>query len=99
MGSMHPGLEDRFWHYPELPIYLTGRLLPRTREGRRRLIVTGGISPNRQGWLLPFGGKLNSVFDLPPAHAFIVRFCGSPPASSPQSHTLPVANRPELGVS
>jgi 2,4-dienoyl-CoA reductase (NADPH2) len=29
------------------------------------LIVTGGISPNRQGWLLPFGGTLSSVLDVP----------------------------------
>ncbi|RKP50279.1 NADPH-dependent 2,4-dienoyl-CoA reductase [Pararobbsia silviterrae] len=59
MGSMHTGLEDRFWHYPELAAYFRERA-----RGGVGLIVTGGISPNREGWLLPFGGTLNSVFDL-----------------------------------
>jgi hypothetical protein len=54
MGSMHTGLEDRFYQ-----LWQAGRVLPRTGAGRRGLIVTGGISPNRQGWLLPFGGTLN----------------------------------------
>ncbi|MBL0089658.1 MAG: NADPH-dependent 2,4-dienoyl-CoA reductase [Ideonella sp.] len=59
MGSMHTGLEDRFYHYPKLAAYFRERA-----KGGVGLIVTGGISPNRQGWLLPFGGTLNSVFDL-----------------------------------
>jgi len=59
MGSMHTGMEDRFWHYPKLAAYFRERA-----KGGVGLIVTGGISPNRQGWLLPFGGTLNSVFDL-----------------------------------
>ncbi len=29
------------------------------------LIITGGISPNRQGWLLPAGGTMNSLADIP----------------------------------
>ena len=60
MGSMHTGLEDRFWNYPKLAAYFKERA-----EGGVGLIVTGGISPNRQGWLLPFGGTLNSILDLP----------------------------------
>ncbi|MET3231672.1 UNVERIFIED_ORG: 2,4-dienoyl-CoA reductase (NADPH2) [Burkholderia sp. 1263] len=59
IGSMHTGMEDRFWHYPKLAAYFRERA-----KGGVGLIVTGGISPNRQGWLLPFGGTLNSVFDL-----------------------------------
>ncbi|WP_345810995.1 FAD-dependent oxidoreductase [Paraburkholderia sp. PREW-6R] len=59
MGSMHTGMEDRFWHYPALAAYFRERA-----RGGVGLIVTGGISPNREGWLLPFGGTLNSVFDL-----------------------------------
>lgn len=27
--------------------------------------MTGGISPNRQGWLAPAGGTMNSLFDVP----------------------------------
>lgn len=59
MGSMHTGMEDRFWNYPKLAAYFRERA-----RGGTGLIITGGISPNRQGWLLPFGGTLNSVFDL-----------------------------------
>ncbi|WP_026076065.1 NADPH-dependent 2,4-dienoyl-CoA reductase [Noviherbaspirillum massiliense] len=60
MGSMHTGLEDRFWNYPKLAAYFRERA-----RGGVGLIVTGGISPNREGWLLPFGGTMNSVFDVP----------------------------------
>ena len=60
MGSMHTGLEDRFYNYPKLAAYFRERA-----KGGVGLIVTGGISPNRQGWLLPFGGTLSSIFDVP----------------------------------
>ncbi|GAB3546852.1 NADPH-dependent 2,4-dienoyl-CoA reductase [Noviherbaspirillum agri] len=60
MGSMHTGLEDRFYNYPKLAAYFRERA-----KGGVGLIVTGGISPNREGWLLPFGGTVNSVFDIP----------------------------------
>jgi 2,4-dienoyl-CoA reductase (NADPH2) len=60
MGSMHTGLEDRFYHYPKLAAYFGERA-----RGGVGLIVTGGISPDRRGWLLPFGGTLNSLFDVP----------------------------------
>jgi 2,4-dienoyl-CoA reductase (NADPH2) len=60
MGSMHTGLEDRFYQYPKLAEFFRERA-----RGGVGLIVTGGISPNRSGWLLPFGGTLNSWFDLP----------------------------------
>ena len=59
MGSMHTGLEDRFWNYPKLAAYFRERA-----RGGAGLIVTGGISPNRSGWLLPFGGTLNSRLDV-----------------------------------
>jgi len=59
MGSMHTGLEDRFYNYPKLAAYFRERA-----KGGAGLIVTGGISPNRSGWLLPFGGTLNNAFDL-----------------------------------
>jgi 2,4-dienoyl-CoA reductase (NADPH2) len=60
MGSMHTGLEDRFYHYGKLAAFYRERA-----RGGVGLIVTGGISPNRQGWLLPFGGTLNFIGDLP----------------------------------
>lgn len=59
MGSMHTGLEDRFYNYVKLAEYFRERA-----KGGVGLIVTGGISPNRQGWLLPFGGTMNSAADV-----------------------------------
>jgi len=59
MGSMHTGLEDRFWQYGKLAAYFAERA-----KGGVGLIITGGISPNRTGWLLPFGGTLNSHADI-----------------------------------
>lgn len=58
MGSMHTGLEDRFFHYPKLAAFYQERV-----KGGVGLIVTGGISPNRAGWLLPFGGTMNFALD------------------------------------
>jgi 2,4-dienoyl-CoA reductase (NADPH2) len=60
MGSMHTGLEDRFFNYPKLAAYFEERA-----KGGVGLIITGGISPNRQGWLLPAGGTMNSLMDIP----------------------------------
>lgn len=59
MGSMHTGLEDRFYNYPKLAAYFRERA-----RGGVGLIVTGGISPDRRGWLLPFGGTLNWYGDI-----------------------------------
>ncbi len=59
MGSMHTGLEDRFYNYPKLAAYFRERA-----KGGVGLIVTGGISPDYRGWLLPFGGTLSSIFDV-----------------------------------
>jgi 2,4-dienoyl-CoA reductase (NADPH2) len=60
MGSMHTGLEDRFYNYGKLAAFYRERA-----AGGVGLIVTGGISPNRQGWLLPLGGTLNVIGDVP----------------------------------
>ena len=59
MGSMHTGLEDRFYHYDKLAAYFRERA-----RGGVGLIVTGGISPSRRGWLLPFGGTMNFLGDI-----------------------------------
>lgn len=61
MGSMHTGLEDRFYNYPKLAAYFGERA-----KGGVGLLITGGISPNRQGWLLPAGGTMNSLGDIAP---------------------------------
>ena len=54
MGSMHTGLEDRARDYPKLAAYFAARA-----RGGVGLIVTGGIAPNRAGWIAPFSGKLS----------------------------------------
>jgi 2,4-dienoyl-CoA reductase (NADPH2) len=59
MGSMHTGLEDRFYQYPKLAAYFAERA-----KGGVGLIITGGISPNRTGWLLPAGGTMNRMTDV-----------------------------------
>ena len=58
MGSMHTGLEDRFWNYPKLAQYFAERA-----EDGPGLIVTGGICPNVAGWLAPFSGSMTNYFD------------------------------------
>lgn len=59
MGSMHTGLEDRFYNYGKLAAYFAERA-----RGGTGLLITGGISPSRQAWLLPFGGTLNRYADI-----------------------------------
>lgn len=54
MGSMHTGLEDRAKNYPKLAAYFAERA-----RGGVGLMVTGGIAPNRAGWVAPFSGKLS----------------------------------------
>jgi len=60
MGSMHTGLEDREEDYPRLAAYFAERA-----RGGAGLIVTGGIAPNRAGWLAPFAGKLSTRREVP----------------------------------
>lgn len=59
MGSMHTGLEDRFYNYGKLSAYFAERA-----KGGVAMMITGGISPNREGWLLPAGGTMNSKLDV-----------------------------------
>jgi 2,4-dienoyl-CoA reductase (NADPH2) len=55
MGSMHTGLEDRARDIDKLAEYFAERA-----RGGVGLIITGGYSPNRTGWLLPFAAQLIS---------------------------------------
>lgn len=59
MGSMHTGLEDRFWQFPKLAAYFAERA-----RGGVGLIVTGGFNPNRAGWFYPFAGTFNTRMDV-----------------------------------
>ncbi len=60
MGSMHTGLEDRFWNYDKLAAYFAERA-----RGGVALMVTGGFNPNRAGWFYPLAGSFNSLLDIP----------------------------------
>lgn len=55
MGSMHTGLEESKDDFRQLAAYFAARA-----KGGVGLIVTGGIAPNRQGWLSPFGARLST---------------------------------------
>ncbi|PKG35384.1 NADPH-dependent 2,4-dienoyl-CoA reductase [Psychrobacter sp. Sarcosine-3u-12] len=59
MGSMHTGLEDRFYNYGKLAAYFAERA-----KGGVAMMITGGIAPNREGWLSPVGGTMNSKADV-----------------------------------
>lgn len=59
MGSMHTGLEDRFWQFPKLAAYFAERA-----RGGVGLIITGGFNPNKKGWFYPFSGLFNSRLDV-----------------------------------
>lgn len=59
MGSMHTGLEDRFYNYGKLAAYFAERA-----KGGVAMIITGGIAPNREGWLTPVGGTMNQKTDI-----------------------------------
>ncbi|CAM3572331.1 NADPH-dependent 2,4-dienoyl-CoA reductase [Smaragdicoccus niigatensis] len=58
MGSMHTGLEDWSWDTKRLAAFFAERA-----KGGVGLIITGGYSPNRQGWLLPFGARMSTKTD------------------------------------
>jgi 2,4-dienoyl-CoA reductase (NADPH2) len=55
MGSMHTGLEDYVWDIPKLAAYFAERA-----KGGVGLIITGGYSPTKRGWLKPFGSELSN---------------------------------------
>jgi 2,4-dienoyl-CoA reductase (NADPH2) len=55
MGSMHTGLEDRVWDIPKLAAYFAERA-----RGGVGLIITGGYSPNKRGWLKPFASEMTT---------------------------------------
>lgn len=59
MGSMHTGLEDRFWNYGKLAAYFGERA-----KGGTALMITGGIAMNKQGWLLPLAGTMSNYGDI-----------------------------------
>lgn len=59
MGSMHTGLEDSGKYF-----YALARFYEERAKGGVGLIITGGFSPNRSGWLVPLAGKLTQASEV-----------------------------------
>lgn len=55
MGSMHTGLEESKNGFEKMAAYFAERA-----RGEVGLMVTGGIAPNRAGWVGPFSAKLST---------------------------------------
>ena len=55
MGSMHTGLEEEKNGFEKMAAYFGERA-----KGGVGLIVTGGIAPNRAGWVGPFSAKMST---------------------------------------
>ncbi|MCI5081901.1 MAG: FAD-dependent oxidoreductase [Saprospiraceae bacterium] len=55
MGSMHTGLEEEKNGFEKMAAYFGERA-----RGQVGLIVTGGIAPNRAGWVAPFSAKMTT---------------------------------------
>lgn len=55
MGSMHTGLEEKKNGYEKIAAFYAERA-----RGGVGLIVTGGISPNVQGWTGPFSARMST---------------------------------------
>lgn len=53
MGSMHLGLEEEKGGVEKLAAFYAERA-----AGGVGLIVTGGVAPNRQGWVFPFASRM-----------------------------------------
>lgn len=59
MGSMHTGLEEEKNGFERMAAYFAERA-----RGGVGLIVTGGIAPNRAGWVSPFSAKLSTHSEM-----------------------------------
>lgn len=53
MGSMHTGLEEEKDGFHRMAVFYAERA-----KGGVGLIVTGGVAPNREGWVSPFGSRM-----------------------------------------
>ena len=56
MGSMHTGLEEEKKGMEKMAAFYEERA-----KGGVGLIVTGGISPNRSGWVAPFSSRMTNA--------------------------------------
>ena len=60
MGSMHTGLEEEKNGFTRMAEYFGQRA-----AGGVGLIVTGGVAPNRAGWIAPFSIRLTGKSQVP----------------------------------
>ena len=60
MGSMHTGLEEEKNGFARMAAYFAARA-----RGGVGLIVTGGVAPNRAGWVGPFSLRLAKASQVP----------------------------------
>lgn len=60
MGSMHTGLEEAKDGFVKMAEFYATRA-----RGGVGLIITGGIAPNRAGWVAPFAARLTSASQVP----------------------------------
>lgn len=59
MGSMHVGLEEEPGRLWKMAAYFEARA-----RGGVGLIVTGGVAPNRAGWVKPLAAKLSNRWEV-----------------------------------
>jgi len=69
MGSMHSGLEG--YSFPQvinkmmnINLQKMATYFEKRAQGGCGLMVTGGISPNKSGWVSPFAAKLDASFEM-----------------------------------
>lgn len=59
MGSMHVGLEEEMFSLKKMGAYFARRA-----AGGVGLMVTGGVAPNRAGWVKPFAARLSNRWEV-----------------------------------
>ena len=64
MGSMHSGLEAGSVTGGFVDLTSMGKFFARRASGGVGLIVTGGVAPNRAGWVAPFSAKLSNADEM-----------------------------------
>ena len=64
MGSMHSGLEKGSVMGGSVDLSSMGEFFAERARGGVGLIVTGGVAPNRAGWVSPFAAKLSNDAEM-----------------------------------
>jgi 2,4-dienoyl-CoA reductase (NADPH2) len=64
MGSMHSGLEKGSLFGGQVDLTGMGKFFAERARGGVGLMVTGGVAPNRQGWVSPMAAKLSTAGEM-----------------------------------